>query len=38
VPLPLYYLIALGLLILPPALVSVRAAAFERRRWQESSG
>ena len=37
VPSPIYYLIALGLLVLPPGVVSLRAAAFERRRWEESS-
>ena len=36
VPSPLYYLIALGLIVVPPAFVTFRAAAFETRRWQES--
>jgi predicted RNA-binding Zn-ribbon protein involved in translation (DUF1610 family) len=36
VPSPLYYLIALGLLIVPPVLVTIRSASFEARRWQES--
>ncbi len=36
VPSPEYYLIALGVLLIPPVFVSLRAAAFESRRWQES--
>jgi hypothetical protein len=30
------YLAALGVLLIPPVFVSIRAAAFEGRRWQES--
>ena len=36
VPSPLYYLIALGVLLLPPIVVTMRSSAFEARRWQES--
>jgi hypothetical protein len=36
VPSPEYYLMALGVLLIPPIVVSLRAAAFESRRWQES--
>ena len=36
VPSPLYYLIALGLIAVPPLLATFRAAAFENKRWQES--
>lgn len=36
VPSPLYYAIAIVLLAIPPVLVSLRSAAFEGRRWQES--
>jgi hypothetical protein len=36
VPSPLYYLIALGILAIPPAFVTLRSSAFERRRWAES--
>ncbi len=36
VPAYSFFGIALGLLLLPPVLVSLQAAAFERRRWQES--
>ena len=36
VPSPLYYLIALGVLLLPPIVVTLRSSAFEARRWQES--
>lgn len=36
VPSPAFYLIALGLLAIPPVFVSLRAASFEARRWQES--
>jgi len=36
VPSPEYYLMALGVLLLPPVFVSLRSAAFESRRWQES--
>lgn len=36
VPSPLFYLIALGLLAIPPVFVSMRAASFETKRWQES--
>lgn len=36
VPLYWMYLVALGLLLVPPSLVSLRAASFEGRRWQES--
>ena len=36
VPSPLYYLIALAALAVPPALVSLRSIAFERRRWAEA--
>ncbi len=36
VPSPLFYILALGLMIVPPVLVSIRAASFEGRRWQES--
>jgi hypothetical protein len=36
VPSPEYYLMALGVLLIPPIYVSIRSAAFESRRWQES--
>jgi hypothetical protein len=36
VPSPEYYLMALGVLLIPPVLISLRSAAFESRRWQES--
>ncbi|HEY8535289.1 MAG TPA: hypothetical protein VIL25_02535, partial [Vicinamibacterales bacterium] len=36
VPSLFYYAIAIVLLAIPPVLVSLRAAAFEGRRWQES--
>ena len=36
VPSPWTYLAALGVLLIPPVFVSIRAAAFEGRRWQES--
>lgn len=36
VPSPLYYLIALGVLLLPPIVITLRSSAFEARRWQES--
>jgi DNA-directed RNA polymerase subunit RPC12/RpoP len=36
VPSPLYYLIALGLALVPPLLVTMRSAGFETVRWQES--
>jgi hypothetical protein len=36
VPSPLYYLIALGLLLVPPVIVTLRSSAFEAKRWQES--
>jgi Domain of unknown function (DUF4178) len=36
VPTPIFYLFAFGLLLVPPMLVGMRAAAFEQRRWQES--
>ena len=37
VPSPEYYLMALGILLVPPIFVTLRSAAFESRRWQESS-
>ena len=36
VPSPEYYLMALGVLLVPPIFVTLRSAAFESRRWQES--
>jgi hypothetical protein len=36
VPSPLFYILAIGILLLPPVAVSFRAASFEARRWQES--
>jgi hypothetical protein len=36
VPSPLYYLIALGVLFVPPLVMTLRSHAFEARRWQES--
>ena len=36
VPSPLFYLLAVGVLLVPPILVTLRAASFEARRWQES--
>ena len=36
VPSPSFYLIALGLLAIPPVFASLRSASFEAKRWQES--
>ena len=36
VPSPLYYVLAIVFLLLPPIFVTLRAASFEARRWQES--
>lgn len=36
VPSPEYYLMALGVLLIPPIVVTLRSAAFESKRWQES--
>ena len=36
VPSPLFYLLAIVLLLVPPIFVSFRAASFEAKRWQES--
>lgn len=36
VPSVTFYLLALGLLAIPPFVVTLRAASFEGRRWQES--
>ncbi len=36
VPSPLFYILAIGLLLLPPVAVTLRSASFEARRWQES--
>jgi hypothetical protein len=36
VPSPIYYALAIALLLVPPIFVTVRAASFEARRWQES--
>jgi hypothetical protein len=35
VPSPLFYLIGLVVLAIPPLFVSLRSSAFERRRWEE---
>ena len=36
VPSPIYYVLAFVVLLVPPIFVTMRAAAFEARRWQES--
>ena len=36
VPSPVFYIVALVLMLVPPILASLRAASFEGRRWQES--
>ena len=36
VPSPIYYVLAIVLLLVPPIFVTLRAASFEARRWQES--
>ena len=36
VPSPVYYVLAMVLLLVPPIFVTMRAASFEARRWQES--
>ena len=36
VPSPVYYALAIVVLMLPPIFVTMRAASFEARRWQES--
>ncbi len=36
VPSPVYYVLAILVLLLPPIFITLRAAAFEARRWQES--
>ena len=36
VPSPVYYVLAFVVLLVPPIFVTLRAAAFEARRWQES--
>jgi hypothetical protein len=36
VPSPEYYLMALGVLLIPPIVITLRSAAFESKRWQES--
>ena len=36
VPMPSLYLIALVLLVLPPAAMAIRAASMESARWKES--
>lgn len=36
VPSPVYYVLAVVVLLVPPIFVTLRAASFEARRWQES--
>ena len=36
VPSPVYYVLAIVVLLVPPIFVTMRAASFEARRWQES--
>ena len=36
VPSPLFYILAVCVLLVPPILVTLRAASFEAKRWQES--
>jgi hypothetical protein len=36
VPSPIYYVLAIVILLVPPIFVTLRAASFEARRWQES--
>lgn len=36
VPSPVYYVLAIVVLLVPPVFVTMRAASFEARRWQES--
>jgi hypothetical protein len=36
VPSPVYYVLAIVVLLVPPIFVTLRAASFEARRWQES--
>ena len=36
VPSPVYYVLEIVVLLVPPIFVTLRAASFEARRWQES--